>query len=70
MKINRVRDVLQTSLNDSLTGILAGTGEEKKWNDFKSIVYKVSKKLGNALPKLEDWFERNSLVLEELISQE
>ena len=68
IEINRVRDNLLVSLNDRLAEISVGTVEER-CNAFKLIVYKVSKeKLGTALRKHEDWFDGNSMELEELIN--
>ena len=59
IKINRVRDDLQASLNDRIAKFPAGTVEEK-WNAFKSILYKVSKeKLITAVMKHQDWFDGN-----------
>ena len=66
-KINRIRDDLETSLNDRQAKIPAGI-EEEKWNAFKSIVYKVFKeKFGTDVRKHEDWFDKN-VELEELIN--
>ena len=68
IKIDRVRDDFLTLLNDRLTEISAGTAEDK-WNIFKSIVYKVLKeKLDTAIRKHKDWFDGNSMELEELIN--
>ena len=67
IKINRVKDNLQASLNDKLTEILPVNVEEE-WNHFKSIKSKVSKeKFGTTVRNHEDWFGRNSIELEELI---
>ena len=47
---SRVRDDLNASLNYRLAGNVEG-----KWNDFQSVVYKVSKeKLGTAARKHKD----------------
>ena len=63
-----VRDNFQVTINDKLVEI-PGVTVEEKWDTFKSIVYKVSKeKLGSAIRKHENWFDRNSLELEELIN--
>ena len=68
IKINRVRDDHQASLNDRLAEISPGTLEEK-WNAYKSIMYKVSKeKLSIEVRKLEDRFNGNSMELEEFIN--
>ena len=54
IKINRVRDDLQVSLNDRLAEIQAGIMEEK-WNTFKSIMYKVTQEdLATAVKKNKD----------------
>ena len=68
IKITRVRDEMQASLNDKVAEISAGI-VKIKWNAFKSIVHKASKeKLGTVARKHVDWFERNSLGLEKLIN--
>ena len=57
IKVNIVRDNLQTMLNDRLGDFLVSTVEEK-WNAFKSIMYKVSKeKFNTAVKKHEYWFD-------------
>ena len=68
IKINGVMDDRQTLLNDRLAEIPAGIVKEK-WNTIKSIVYKISKeKLSTAVRKHENWFDTNSMELEELIN--
>ena len=62
-----VRDDLQASLYEGLAKISAGT--IKKRFAFKLILFKVFKeKLRTAVRKHGDWFDRNSMVLEELIN--
>ena len=59
---------IRDDLNDRLAEISVGAVKEK-WNAFKLTVYKISKgKLGNAVRKHDDWFDGNSMKLEELIN--
>ena len=57
IKINRIRDDQQDTLNERLAKNSESIIKEK-WNTFISIVYKVSKKkIASAVMKHEDWFD-------------